>query len=97
MIIYIDIDETIANTPEDRNYNLSTPIKQNIDKANKLYDKGNTIVYWTARGSATGIEWREVTEKQLNNWGAKYHELKLKKPVYDLFICDKAMNTEDWK
>ena len=69
MIYYIDIDETIAQTPEDRNYTKSLPIKENIAKANKLYDQGNTIIYWTARGTASGIDWREVTEKHFKDWG----------------------------
>ena len=97
MIVYIDIDETIANTPDDRNYSLSTPIKENIAKANKFYDEGHTVVYWTARGSGTGIDWYDVTKDQLISWGAKHHDLKLGKPMYDLFICDKAINSEDWK
>ena len=96
MIIYIDIDETICETPEDRNYAKSVPILTNIEKTNKLYDEGNTIIYWTARGTGSGIDWREVTEKQFEEWGVKYHELKLGKPIYDLFICDKAVNTENY-
>jgi len=97
MIVYIDIDETIANTPDDRNYSMSTPIEENIVKANKLYDEGHTVVYWTARGSGTGIDWYDVTKDQLVQWGVKHHDLKLGKPMYDLFICDKAINSEDWK
>ena len=97
MIIYIDIDETIAETPEDRNYNLSAPIKENIEKANKLYDEGNTIVYWTARGTGSGIDWESATKQQFEEWGVKYHDLKFGKPIYDLFIDDKNMNTGDWK
>jgi|TARA_R100000808_G_scaffold25012_1_gene60450 hypothetical protein len=97
MIIYIDIDETICESPEDRNYSLAVPIKENIEKANKLYDEGNTIVYWTARGTVSGIDWREVTLNQFEVWGVKYHELKLGKPYYDLFIDDKNMNAEDWE
>ncbi len=97
MIIYIDIDETICYTPPSRDYSKSTPLVENIEKANKLYDEGNTIVYWTARGATSGIDWTEVTVNQLNSWGVKYHDVKLGKPHYDLFICDKAMNTEDWK
>lgn len=96
MIVFIDIDETIANTPECRNYSLSTPIEKNIKKANKYYDEGHRVVYWTARGSGTGIDWYQVTKDQLDLWGAKHHELKLGKPVYDLFIDDKAMNTSVW-
>jgi len=94
MIIYIDIDETICNTPESRDYEKSMPILTNIEKCNKLYEEGHRIVYWTARGSGSGIDWREVTEKQLKRWGVEYHELKLGKPNYDLFICDKAINSE---
>ena len=97
MIIYIDIDETICESPPDRDYTQAVPISVNIAKANKLYEEGNTIVYWTARGTTTGIDWHEITENQLVEWGAKFHDLKLGKPYYDLFIDDKNMNTRDWK
>ena len=98
MVIYIDIDETICHYPGGkRQYNLAWPIKENIEKANKLYDEGHTIIYWTARGSITKIDYNELTRKQLADWGVKHHDLRVNKPYYDLFICDKAMNTEDWK
>jgi len=97
MIINIDIDETIANTPEDRDYSCSTPIKENIEKANKLYDEGNTIVYWTARGTLSGIDWEDVTREQFDKWGVKFHDLKFGKPYYDVFIDDKNMNVRDWE
>ena len=95
MIIYIDIDETICNTPEDRDYAKAVPIKENIAKANKLYNEGNTIIYWTGRGAGTGIDWRDVTEKQFADWGVKYHELRFNK-TYDLIIDDKALNVKEW-
>jgi hypothetical protein len=97
MIIYIDIDETICRSPDKPEYSTAQPILENIEKANQMYDQGNTIVYWTARGTVTGIDWREVTEKQFVEWGVKYHDLKFGKPYYDLFIDDKNMNTDDWK
>tara|TARA_Y100000310_G_scaffold343178_1_gene449655 strand:+ start:2817 stop:3110 length:294 start_codon:yes stop_codon:yes gene_type:complete len=97
MIIYIDIDETICETPESRDYSLASPIEQNIEKANKLYDDGNTIIYWTARGTVSGIDWRQTTFDQLTEWGVRFHDLKLGKPYYDLFIDDKNMNTKDWR
>jgi hypothetical protein len=97
MVIYIDIDETICSSPDKPNYTISIPIKENIKKANKLYDEGHLIVYWTARGTATGIDWTEVTKKQFENWGVKYHDLKFGKPNYDIFIDDKNINTLDWK
>ena len=97
MIIYIDIDETICVTPSDRDYSKAMPIVENIEKANKLYDEGHEITYWTARGTKSGIDWTDVTKKQLEEWGAKHHELKLGKPYYDLFIDDKNINTIDWR
>jgi len=96
MVIYIDIDDTICKNPKQLDYSTSIPIKENIEKANKLYDEGHLIVYWTARGSSTGIDWSEITKKQLSTWGVKYHDLKFGKPNYDLFIDDKNMNTRDW-
>ncbi len=93
MVIYVDIDETICETPENRNYAEAKPIKKNIQKINELYDGGNTIVYWTARGSGSGKNWLELTKKQLKEWGVKHHDCKVGKPMYDLFICDKAINS----
>ena len=94
MIVFVDIDETICEyDPEKREYPLAKPIAENIEKINKLYEKGDTIVYWTARGSTTGIDWTDLTIKQLQEWGAKYNEVRLGKPNYDLFIDDKAINT----
>jgi|TARA_R110000822_G_scaffold97794_7_gene221692 hypothetical protein len=94
MILYVDIDETICMSPDDRDYAKAKPIKKNIDKINKLYDDGNVITYWTARGTGSGIDWRDVTEKQFDKWGVKYHDLKFGKPIYDLFVDDKNINSE---
>ncbi len=96
MIIYIDIDETICRSPDKPHYNTSFPIVENINKANKLFDEGHTIIYWTARGQTTGIDWSELTLKQLKEWGVKYTDVRFNKPHYDLFIDDKNMNTNDW-
>ena len=92
MIIYVDIDETICVSPEDRNYSMAIPITENIKKINKLYDEKNTIVYWTARGTVSGIDWSGVTKDQFIEWGVKYHDIKFGKPNYDLFIDDKSKN-----
>ena len=93
MIIYVDIDETICNTPPNRDYEKSTPIVENIEKINTLYDEGHTIIYWTARGGSSGADHTKITQKQIKEWGAKNHAIKLGKPSYDMFICDKAINS----
>ena len=93
MIYIVDIVQTICVTPKvngEHFYNLSVPLKRRIDKINKLYDQGHTIIYWTARGSGSGIDWTELTTKQLNKWSCKYHEVRLGKPSYDIWIDDKA-------
>lgn len=92
--IYIDIDDTICHSTED--YTKATPIYENIKKANKLYEDGHEVIYWTARGTLTGINWENFTKNQLDNWGVKYTEIKFGKPFYDIFIDDKNMNTKDW-
>ena len=95
MIYYVDIDETICYYKDgDREYPKAVPDYSRIEKINSLYKKGNVIVYWTARGSQTGIDWTDLTIKQLNEWGAKYTSAMVGKPHYDYFICDKATNSE---
>jgi hypothetical protein len=97
MVIFIDIDDTICKSPDKPNYLTSVPIIENIEKANKLYDEGHLIVYWTARGSGTGVDWSDVTRDQFKRWGVKYHDLRFGKPNYDLFIDDKNLNVLDWR
>ena len=94
-VIYVDIDETICTTPESRNYKDAVPLYENILKINKLYEEGNTIVYWTSRGSRKQINWYDLTYRQLNDWGVKFHELRVDKPYYDLFIDDKTLKIEE--
>lgn len=92
MNLYVDIDGTICNTPEgvEDKYLHSTPIPERIAEVNALYNAGHHITYWTARGSASGLDFTELTKKQLKYWGCLYHELKMGKPSYDLCIDDKS-------
>jgi hypothetical protein len=98
MIIFVDIDDTICYraNKNDLDYSKSLPYKNRIEKINKLYDKGNMIVYWTARGTVTQKNWFQITLNQLNEWECKFHELRMGKPNYDLFIDDKNINSEDY-
>ena len=94
--IFVDIDETICQYESERDYNLALPIKSRIEKINDLYKDGNEITYWTARGSVTGIDWYEITKKQLAEWGCKYHELIMGKPSGDHYIDDKGVNANEF-
>ena len=46
----IDIDGTICDWQAGRDYTLAEPLPDRIKVINYLYDKGNTIKYFTARG-----------------------------------------------
>jgi len=95
LIIYVDIDGTIC-TEHNGDYEKAKPIKSNIKKINLLFDEGHQIIYWTARGTKTKINWYELTYSQLKIWGCNYHKLIVgKKPVYDLLICDKTKRIEE--
>ena len=99
----VDIDGTICTPTVGRDYHKAQPFKDRIKTLNKLYDEGNYIIYFTARemgrfseeehqiaqAMASGVLF-ELTTKQLNEWGAKYHELIMGKPHADYFIDDKA-------
>lgn len=95
MLIYVDIDNTICTT-DGMDYYSSRPILCAIHRINEYYDKGATVVYWTARGTVSGIDWTGLTKSQLSEWGAKYHDLKFGKPAWDIFIDDKNLNAKDW-
>ncbi len=56
-----------------------------------LYNSGDHIVIWTARGAESGIDYRTLTEKQLREWGVQYHELRMDKPAFDMLIEDKSV------
>lgn len=89
-----DIDGVIAGIQKDLDYALSEPNQRMIDIINKLYDYGNKIVLFTARGYVTGKDWSTVTEDQMQRWGVKYHELKFGKPNADYYIDDKMLGLE---
>ena len=95
LVIFVDIDHTICSGPlsNSKDYSKALPYETRIETINNLYDKGHTIVYWTARGTMTGIPWFHETYKQLTEWGCKFHELRMGKPAFDLFIDDKVMNS----
>jgi capsule biosynthesis phosphatase len=103
-IIIFDIDNTICRTTN-KKYNLSKPYKNKIKLINDLYKKGNIIKIFTARymGSHNGNinlinkKYYKKTLKQLKKWELNFHELIMGKPIFDLFVDDKAYNTRDKK
>lgn len=85
----VDIDGTIC-TQTASDYANAQPLHDRIAKINALYDAGHTIIYWTARGMASGTDHGTLTCAQLSDWGCKYHSLWMGKPQYDVWVDDKA-------
>ena len=95
MRLIFDIDGTICTQEED--YKNAKPIYEVIEKINRHYEDGDFIILQTARGTMTGINWIDVTTKQLAEWGVKYDELHFGKPAGDIYIDDKAVNVLNWE
>ena len=96
MIYCFDIDGTLC-TNTDGDYANAEPFKEICDRVNQLFEEGHQIQLYTARGATTRIDWRELTESQLEEWNVSYHALYLGKPTADVYIDDKAINVADWK
>lgn len=88
-----DLDNTLCNTSGTDYFN-STPIPMRIRKVNQLYAVGHKIVIFTARGSKSGVDFSELTERQLKEWGVDFHDLLLGKPFADVYVDDKGINSE---
>ena len=95
MHIIVDIDGTICTKVKGDDYASARPIAENIAKINRLYDEGNTIEYWTARGFTTGKDWMALTLKQLSSWGCRFSSVSVRKKQYDLWIDDKCKRIEE--
>lgn len=102
MIYCFDLDETLCNWVKTDQYPNGraedcTPIPERIAKVNKLYDEGHTIILDTARGSRTGKDHFASTEKQLAEWGLKYHQLRTGVKFYaDVYVDDRGISDKDF-
>lgn len=92
LTLVVDVDGVVASLTPGNDYTLSQPLSSTIDKINRLYDRGHRIIMFTARGSATGIDWSQVTRDQFARWGLKYHELHFGKPAGDYYIDDRLIS-----
>lgn len=90
---FIDLDNTLCIT-QNSNYMNSKPILERIEYVNNLKKEGAHITIWTARGATSGINYRELTKKQLADWNVQYDELLMGKPDYDIYIDDKSFNVD---
>jgi hypothetical protein len=98
MRVCFDIDGVLCDQVA-KDYDGAQPNQAMIDLLNRLYDGGHTIVLHTSRfmgrTHSNPVEaeriGREFTERQLDGWGVRYHELLMGKPRYDFVIDDRSV------
>lgn len=96
MIYCFDIDGTLCTNTHGE-YETAQPIPEMVAEINALHEEGHRILLFTARGTTTGIDWRELTAAQLDAWGVRYDELILGKPQADVYVDDRGVSTDEWK
>jgi 3-deoxy-manno-octulosonate cytidylyltransferase (CMP-KDO synthetase) len=94
--ICFDLDGTLCSNTFGE-YERAEPFAWAIERLNRLADAGHRVVIHTARGTATGLDWSELTREQLQLWGVVYHELRFGKPSADVYVDDRAVRTDDWE
>lgn len=93
-VIWFDIDGVIFKDKDTTDYSNVEPLQDNIVIINRVKLLGNTVILFTARGSKTGIDWRGVTDKQLEEHGVLHDVLLFGKPACDYCVDDKMITMD---
>lgn len=101
--IICDVDDTLSVTTT-HDWQNAEPIWQTVNKINKLYDEGWTIILVTARGqiSCNGDfqkadkKYRAGMESWLKRYGVKYHMLSFQKYLAAYYVDDKSLTPEEF-
>lgn len=94
--ICFDLDGTLC-TNTFGSYEEAEPYWWAIERVGDLARASHHIIILTARGTATGIDWREVTEAQLARWEVPHDGLFFGKPSADVYVDDRAVHTSAWR
>lgn len=91
--IAIDIDGVVCFEEKTFDKPLARPISGAVESIKKLYEEGNVIIFWTARG----WEQYRTTKDWLDRHGFTYHVLSMGKPIVDIFVDDRAIHFNSWE
>jgi len=88
MKFVFDLDGTICTEKPTFERSLALPVYTIISYINRLYNRGDTIIIYTARG------WQEyeMTAKWLKDNNVNYHILMMGKVHYDYWVDDRSCN-----
>lgn len=89
LTIAVDLDGTLCAEKKAFEKIYAEPFIKAIEAVNDLYNKGNTIIIFTARG------WNEyrITKDWLSSNNVLYNELIMGKPNYDYIIDDRSFQS----
>lgn len=90
-----DLDGTLCTNTEGA-YESAKPFFDRIELVNGLFDQGNTIIIFTARGTLTGKDWTHLSQVQLSEWGVKYHEFHVGKPFAHVYVDDRGVSDSEF-
>ncbi len=92
MTIIVDLDGVLCTEERTFERALARPIEGARESITALRNQGHTVVIYSARS------WSEqrLTQDWLERHGFQYDGLILGKPVYDLWIDDRAVRFTDW-
>ena len=101
--IICDVDDTISTTTT-HDWENATPNTAVINKINKLYDEGWTIILMTARGQVScngdfklaSDKYRTKMEAWLKKYDVKYHMLSFEKYLASYYVDDKALTPQQF-
>lgn len=94
MIYAFDLDGTLCSK-SGRSYSEAVPFSARVEHVNALKADGHEILIFTARGQHSGVDYSDLTQKQLQSWGLQFDYL-LPKPSFDVLIDDKAISSESY-
>jgi hypothetical protein len=91
MVIAVDLDRTLCEQVWPEPFERAVPIKENIERINKLYDAGHEILIYTARM----IDDRKETIIWLTYHNVKFHHVQFCKLRADLYVDCDAVRPEE--
>ncbi len=97
LTLCFDMDGVICTLAPTTQYDIAQPREDVVALMRSLHELGHRIVIATARGSTTGIDWGDLTRRQLAQWGVPYHDLHFGKPAADLYIDDRIVSAAQLK
>jgi CMP-N,N'-diacetyllegionaminic acid synthase len=89
-----DLDGVVFSRVVDGDYSTAFPIMPMVSSLIGLLNDGLTIVFHSARGSATGIDWYSHTRSHLDKLGFSMCPLFLGKPHAHFYLDDRSITLQ---